>query len=135
MYGPFVPDMYSYDFVHYDKFGGSDPILEKPITTTGYSDLVYSPTGYELIQPKGHNGHKLQRGSTVYKERFDVNSNTNVVKILLLTISTSISVYFLMNLLRSYMADLGEQGNMLLFILFTLIAIGIAIVIKNNNNN
>ena len=122
MYGPFVPDMYSRNFVHYDKFAGSDPVLERPITTTGYTDLVMNPTGgYELIPPTTPTA-RLQRGSTVYKERFYQNSNGGL-RFLLISIFASLAMFFLMRLLSKHMMNTSDQGNLLIFIMFSLLAI------------
>lgn len=121
MYGPFIPDMYSYNFVHYDKFAGSDPILERPITTTGYSDLVDSPTGeYQLIQPYQDTYHNpLLKDSSVYKEKFgQENNNNSIVKIILLSLIISFAIYFLMNIFNTHFGGLSYQTNIILFILF-----------------
>lgn len=149
MYGPFVPDMYSRNFVHYDKFAGSDPILEKPITTTGYSDLVSPPTGsYELIQPvvpplqphfhhRPHRPHRprehfnpspfrpLHPGMEL-KERFDGGGIGSGIKFLLVTIFFILAIYFLMGLVSSQVGHLSGQTYFFLFLVFVILWLAVS---------
>lgn len=121
MYGAMTPDMYTRNFVHYDKWGGSDPILEKPITTTGYSDLV-NPGGYELIQPQ------KQHRPLLLKEKFD-DSKLYGLKYALLILSTICLAFFLERLLESYLISMSRSTTLLMFSLFLLLTVVVALML------
>lgn len=130
MYGPFVPDMYSRDFIHYDKFSVTDPILERPITTTGYSDLVSSPTGgYEMIQP--NHTPRIYGGSTVYKERFETGMSSGIRFILISTFLT-LTIYFFMQIIGSHFGSLNTQTYFILFLVFSVLWLMMVVLFKDS---
>lgn len=122
MYGTFVPDMYTRNFIHYDKWGGSDPILEKPITTTGYSDLV-NPGGYELIQPQ-----QQHTPISLRKEKFDY-SMLYGLKYALLIFSTIAFAFFLKLALERYITSMSRNTIILMLSLFLFLTVVLALML------